>query len=184
MPLSDAVGDRDRPNRGVTMDQRVNELMALLEEETGLYQQMASVLMAEKDAVIGVSADELDRMRRKKETLIEMLSRRETARQALVDQLAGSLGRKAGDMTLATLAEAVPEPVSDRLRTCRRQLKGRLEQVRRLNAEVRDLLVHGLRLVQGTVALVNQLVHPDPVYHRNGAYARGTRNGRIISGNI
>jgi len=166
------------------MDQRVNELTALLEDEADLYRQIETVLMAEKNAVIGASADELDHMRRNKERLLGEISRRESVRQTLVAQLAESMERDAGGMTLAALADSVSEPESGRLRTCRRQLKRRLERVQRLNGEVRDLLAHGLRLVRGTVDLVNQLVQPGPVYQRSGTYRRGAGNGRIISGNI
>ena len=85
-----------------------------------------------------------------------------------MDRLARSMGLDTDGVNVTELARRLGGLAGERLDACRRSLRQRLETVGRLNREVGDLIACGLRLVQGTMALINQLIQPGRIYHRSG----------------
>lgn len=166
------------------MESDVMELTALLERQAILYDRMVSILRREKAAAMAASPATLEEIRLEKEPLLDLLAVEERQRAALVDRLARSMGLGPDAVNVTTLARALGGPAGERLDRCRQSLIRRLETVGRLNREVGDLVACGLRLVQGTMALIGQLTLPGRIYHRSGRFYSGRGRGRIVSGNI
>jgi flagellar biosynthesis/type III secretory pathway chaperone len=66
----------------------------------------------------------------------------------------------------------------------REALQRLIPKVRQANDDSRCLVRHCLGLVQGSMTFIRQLISPSPVYGSSGGIAAGTRNGRLLSGQI
>ncbi|MBI9085920.1 MAG: flagellar protein FlgN [Desulfobacterales bacterium] len=160
------------------------ELTALLERQASLYGRMVSILRREKAAAMAASPAVLEEIRLEKEPLLDALAAEERQRAALVDRIARSMGLDPDAVNVTALARVLGGLAGERLDACRQSLTRRLETVGRLNREVGDLVACGLRLVQGTMALIGPLTQPGRIYHRSGRFSPGRGSGRIVSGNI
>lgn len=166
------------------MEPDVMELTVLLEQQARLYGRMAAILRREKAAVMAASPAALDEIRLEKEALLDLLAAEERQRETLVERLSRSMNLDSDRVNVTTLARVLGGLAGERLERCRESLIRRLETVGRLNREVGDLVACGLRLVQGTAALIGQLTLPGRIYHRSGRFYSGRGSGRIVSGNI
>ncbi|MBW1700769.1 MAG: flagellar protein FlgN [Deltaproteobacteria bacterium] len=166
------------------MDLLLNKLLGLLEEETGFYRSLLSVLQKEKKAVVDSKLDELNEAGKEKESLLLKIRILEEERLRIQERLADSLGYEPQGLTLTKLSQLVGEPYSTRLKVCYSNLLTLIPGIREINHSNKSLLTHSLELVRGSLALLNNFVASNAVYYRTGKMQSGDQSGNVLSGEV
>ncbi len=166
------------------MEQLLNRLLMLLMDEVGLYQSLLAVYQDERQALLSFALDNITATSKKKENLILKVKILEEQRIHIIDQIAESLKHPASDLTLTRLAEKVDIRYSYKLSTLGAELSSVLEEMGALHRANRSLITHSQGLVSGSLALLNNNLAPDPVYHRDGSVSTQGQNGRLLTRTI
>jgi len=175
-------------NANLTVKNRMNlmldNLLALLEEETGLYGLMLSLTQSEKDAVINSNLDEMNKIAEEKDTLFFKIQTVEGQRQDVVKELAESMEWSPHDLTLGKLSQLVKEPYSSRLKERRSNLLALVQSIRDINSSNRELINHSLELVRSSFSFLNNATAHKTVYHSTGKMLDANQSGRVLSGEL
>ena len=162
----------------------LDNLLALLQEETGLYDLMLSLAQSEKGAVINSNLDEINKIAEEKDALFLKIRTVEGQRQDITKELAESMGWSPHDLTLGKLSQLIKGPYSSRLKERRENLLALVQSVREVNSSNRDLLNHSLELVRGSFSFLNNLTVSNTVYHSTGKMLDANQSGRVLSGEL
>lgn len=160
----------------------LDNLFALLQEETDLYDLVLSAAQSEKDAVIDSNLDELNKLTREKETLLQKIRIVEEQRQGVTEGLAESLGCLPHDLNLSKLSQLVEEPYSSTLKDHRSNLLALVQAIGEVNSGNRELINHSLELVRSSFSFLNNFVASNTVYHSTGKMLNADPGGRVLSG--
>ena len=166
------------------MNELLEKFLALLEGETCLYESLLSVLQKEKRAVVNSALNDLNETVKEKENLALKIRILEEERIRTTEKLANSLGYPSHPLTLTDLSELVEEPYATRLGESRSILLSLTQSIQEINQSNRGLLSHSLELVKGSISLLNNLMHSNPVYYRSGQVQMGDQSGKILSGRV
>jgi len=161
---------------------RAEILASLLERELNLYEALFRATENEADALHRADIDAMIAVAATKEHLLGTLRLTETERTRLTRELSTALGLEQDDPPLSRLAETVGGPMGQRLMDCRSKLIAVAESIVALNNRTMPLLRHSQQMVRGTLAMVQQMVSPDPVYSARGDYGRHNNAGQLLSG--
>jgi len=166
------------------MDSLLTKLLGLLEEETGLYRSLLFLLQEEKRAVSASALEDLTDAGKEKENQILKIRILEEQRVRMIEGLADRMGRSFRDLTLSRLIRTVDEPFATRLTDCRSNLISLVQSIRELNESNGAQIEHSLGLVRGSLALLNNIIPSNPVYHRTGTLQGCGQSGRLLSGEV
>jgi flagellar biosynthesis/type III secretory pathway chaperone len=166
------------------MDSLLTKLIGLLEEETGLYRSLLFLLQEEKRAFSASALEDLTDAGKEKENQILKIRILEEQRVRMIEGLADRMGRSFRDLTLSRLIRMVDEPFAARLTDCRSNLISLVQSIRELNESNGAQIEHSLGLVRGSLALLNNIIPSNPVYHRTGTLQGCGHSGRLLSGEV
>ena len=166
------------------MNLKIDNLLALLQEETGLYGLMLSLAQNEKDAVINSNLAEMNKIAEEKDALFFKIRAVEGPRQGVTKELAESMGWSPHDLTLGKLSQLVKEPYSSRLKERRSNLLALAQSIRDINSSNRKLINHSLELVRSSFSFLNNATAHKTVYHSTGKMLDANQSGRVLSGEL
>jgi len=162
----------------------LNKFVGLLEQGTGIYETLLSVLQREKKAIIDSNFKDSNEAGKQKENLVLKIRILEEERLRVQERLADSLGYQPEDLTVTKLSQLVEEPYSTRLESCRSNLLALLQSIQEVNNSNKALIMHSLELVRGSLNLLGNLISDNPVYYRSGRVQMGDQTGKVLCGEI
>ena len=161
------------------MQKRLSEAYLIaLQEMTGLYEQMLSVMETEKSAVAASDIDALVSATAEKQRLLAQLAACEQRGRQLTHQI--TAGKRPID--LASMLDLVAPEERGALKQTGTALKALLEKIRLKNRENRLLVQHCLTLVQNSLSFFNHWNRAESVYGATGTM-RASKGGRLLSNN-
>lgn len=163
------------------MNRMLDNLLKILQEETGLYGSVLDLAQREKDAIVGSNLDALREVTDRKASLFPRIQDLEGQRQAVIEDLAGALGRPTQELNLRNLSQLAGEPYASRLIDCRSHLLGLATSISEISSHNRELITYSLELVRSSFSFLNNLTVLNTVYHSTGKMLDSNRNGRVLS---
>jgi flagellar biosynthesis/type III secretory pathway chaperone len=158
------------------------DLSKLIDRQTGLYEQLLTILRAEHDIILASSLDALHANNKKKDVVILQIK--------LLDESSGQLIRSlCRRLAGCDSASTLPELILLLNETCRTQVEADYARLRSLAQRVRELnrdnerLLHGaLRVIQSSISyLVGCASRGKPVYQNSGRFNMEAMVGPLLS---
>jgi len=168
----------------IRMDLLFNKFLCLLEEETDFYQLLLLVVQKENMAVVDLKLKELNKATKEKENLLLKIQILEEQRQRMLERVADFIGCPLHGLTLSKLSQLIEEPYSTRLKECHSNLLSLIQSIQEVNNSNKSLIVHSLKLVRGSLSLLDNLIAPIPVYCRTGKTQVNDQSGKVLSAQI
>jgi flagellar biosynthesis/type III secretory pathway chaperone len=166
------------------MEHLLKKLLGLLEHATELYQSLFAVVKQEKDAVVGLNLQQLNRACKAKDNLLLKLRILEEQREQLMDRLAAELDCSPQAISLTQLSQWVEEPYAGTLRERSTDLLSLIQRLQEANQQNKFLLSHSLELIQGSYHMLNNAMAANPVYYRSGDVQNKEQTGKLWCGDI
>jgi len=168
------------------MKPKMDELLDILEKETGCYRKMQTVLADEEEAIGLTGRDRFERVQLEKETLVARIGKLEGLRRRLADQLAPSRMESKQPITVSELAGMLGPPDNQRLLDSAKNLRSLIGVVQAKNRRNQVLMDQYLSLVSGSLRLLTNLMDSNPTYTKPGVRqpvtGRRPGAGRFIRG--
>lgn len=164
------------------MGSPLDALVAILNEETVLYEKMADILRQEKAAALASQLDGLHAARIEKERLISIISQLERRRLSVVRAIHRDGDDAQRPVSVMHLVSRLDPPSARRLSRSREMLLATLKRVDDMNTENASLMAHSVKWVTGAMRLLDHLFNPQTVYHRSGRFAQKRHAGRVLNG--
>lgn len=166
------------------MEHLLKKLIELLEHATELYQALLAVIEQEKDAVVGLNLQQLNRACKAKDNLLLKLRILEEQREQLMDKLASGLECSPQEISLTQLSQWVEEPYAGMLRERSTKLLLLIKTLQEANQQNKTILTHSLELIQGSYNLLNHAMAAGPVYYRGGDVQNNRQTGKLVCSDI
>jgi flagellar biosynthesis/type III secretory pathway chaperone len=166
------------------MDLMINQLLRVLERESGLYRSMLTVIEKECEAAVRSDLNGLTRAGEEKENILVKLRLTEEQRIQLVREMADALGYPPRDFTITMISQLVGEPFAGRLSQAGTDLSTVLNAVKDANHRNKQLFEHSRELLRGSFNLLSELMRSDMVYYRTGNVQRTYQIGKCVNGEI
>ena len=164
------------------METLLDQLLALLAGEMGLYRDMILVLQSEKDAIIDADLEALEENTREKSNLTIKVRILEEQRLRTVEKLSAALDHPLEGFNLLQIAGLVGGPYAARLEACHSNFASLMQSMGELNRTNSELLTHSLKTVRESLGFLENLGNMHSVYQENGHFGSGSRSGRFLSG--
>ncbi len=166
------------------MDQKINQLLRVLEQESELYRSILTVIDKECNAAVRSELNALIKAGEEKDSILVKLRLVEEQRIRLVIEMAKALGYPPRDFTISMISQLVGEPFAGWLCQAGTDLKTVLNAVKNANHRNKQLFDHSLDLLRGSFNLLSELTRSDMVYHRTGNIQKNYRTGKCVNGEI
>jgi flagellar biosynthesis/type III secretory pathway chaperone len=166
------------------MNSTLDQLIALLKQETGLYRSLLVVINQEKKAAVRSDVNALNETGIEKEKILLELQKKEAQRRQLVAGLAETLGYAVQDLTLSQISQLVDEPLAGSLRLVSKDLLSVLSQLQTANQRNQQIFEHSLELLRGSFNMLNELLTPNTVYYRTGNIQSTKSTGKCVCSDI
>jgi flagellar biosynthesis/type III secretory pathway chaperone len=151
------------------MNEKIIELLTILDDEAACYRDMQRVLADEEASVSLVDKVHFDRVRTQKETLVGKLQQFEVIRKGLVEQLAKAYRVNDPMVTVSQLSRVLPAPYREKLISRATQLRSLITEVRLSNQHNQQLIHQNLDLIRGSLELLTHLIYDNSVYLKPGS---------------
>jgi len=159
---------------------RVRELRGLLRAQAGLYEDLLTVMVRERQALVQFQTAEAVAAAAEKEKLLRRMEALEKQRVTLVEVLAQDMGVPASALRLELLAQRSPEPLSEELRRCREVLGRLVGRLREENRRSKAICSNAVELLQGAYRLLQGFMVNVPVYHCGGGFHTARLSGKMV----
>jgi flagellar biosynthesis/type III secretory pathway chaperone len=134
-----------------------HELIGLLADELGLYDQLLRLGQREREAVLGSDPGVLDALVAEKEALIAQIGRVEARRQQWVADWATEVGADPAGLTLSGVAARSPADVAAELDAAGARLVDRIRELGELSRRNGNLLTSALGVVSRRLEAYNRV---------------------------
>ena len=161
------------------MDDAVARLMVILDAEEDLYNRLRDVLQREREVIVKMDADALERIARTKEELCDEARLLEESRAQVASELAGTVGLPERGSRLSEICRRLG-PAAGRLRTQHNRLVILVSVVRELLDANAGLAGESLSEVRSTLRLLGGLLPEENLYQASGPPAPLLQTGRLI----
>ena len=169
----------------IEITQRVRELAAVLKAETGVYRELLSTCVREREAARMAREESIRGLSAERERLMRTLLPLEQRRSRMVEALAPACGCRPDEVTVSRLAVRVPAGLRAQLLSCRDDL---IEIAERLHVENRRtalLLEHAGELLQASYRVLRGMAaRCGPVYRRGGQVQGARLHGKLVCNDI
>lgn len=162
----------------------LDELLALLKEETGLHESLLKELDREKDAIISADISALNKSLAEKDRILSGIGATGEKRATIQNRISASHGNTDENFTLTKLCQVIEEPYASALRKSRSNFSDSIEKIRKANRTNRVLLKNSLEMVRGSLELLYNLSLSNQVYQKSGKIRTNDRGGKVLSGKI
>lgn len=160
------------------MDEKFENLLAILEKEVNLYKEFLNLLQMERQYMIDLSLDRLHECSNQKETLILNLQILEEARKDVIALILK--GHRSISTTLAVVIEKAPMRYKRGLEACRSNLISLVNSIREINQINGILAGRVINYTRDSLAFLNRLAYELPVYHSSGRMEQEKKTGRLV----
>ena len=150
------------------MNRAVNDLAGVLERQIANYQELKTLVLEERKAIVTNDLKKLAEVTAKIQSLVSANNQLEMGRVSLVKRLAAVLKLSDSKPTLADIANRLEKPLSDKLLSLRRRALEAISEMQRQNRINSEMLKYCANLMD---SVLKQLVEPEPrqaVYGRTG----------------
>jgi len=165
-------------------NEMLTQLLGILSSETELYRAMSRVMDKEKEAAIQSDLIALNEAEIEKENILVALGLFEKQRQALITDLAESLGCSSGELNLTRISKIVGEPFGRRLELAGLELSTLLETLQAANQRNKQIVEHSRELLRGSFNLLSQVMESHPIYYRTGTIQDTPSAGKCVCDEI
>jgi flagellar biosynthesis/type III secretory pathway chaperone len=162
----------------------LNQVIEILEQSEGLYQNLLPIINREKQAALGSDPRQLAAVTVEKEELLARMGRLERQRIKLIDQLADDLNVSPAQLSLSALAARTDTYQAYRILSLRDSMGELVKKIKRANEENRLLIQHCLDLARGALGFFQHWMTPVSVYGSSGRMDNDHRSGKLLSGTI
>lgn len=150
------------------VQENVQQLIRLVEHETGLYEGFLDCTLRQRRALISNSEPEIQALTLEQDRLLRQISATEKSSAAVVAKCAEHAGISSEDATIAALAETVEEPLSHQLTQAAHRLLELGTQVRSENMTNRYLLGNLVELTDFCLRSIAGVAPAAPYYGSDG----------------
>jgi flagellar biosynthesis/type III secretory pathway chaperone len=162
----------------------LNQLIDVLEQSEGMYQELLTLADREKAAALGCNHQLLVQVNAEKEELLARLDRIDRRRIQLLRQMADDLKMAPAQLCLSELESRGDARQAVRIGNLRASLKNLIQRIKGANAENRQLIQHCLDLSRNALGFFQHWMMPAAVYGSSGRVDSGHRNGKLLSGTV
>ena len=167
------------------MEQKLDQLITVLEQTMGLYERMLSAIGEELAAA---TASDFERFRQagtEKESLVFQLKKTEQCRDDLLRTIAGTLGIPFQKINISTLVSKIDSPRARHLSELGSALQDLITRVREANRETCMMVSHCLMLVKRSIGFFQHWTRLSTVYGQSGNICSDRRGGgRLVSDTV
>ena len=162
-----------------------DNLLKILREETDLFGLMLNLAQDEKNAMMRSDLDALRTATDEKTSLVPRIQGLERKRQAVIEDLAGTMGRPIQGLSLREISGLAEEPYATQLEVCRLHLLRLASSISGISSQNRELITHRLKLVRSSFFFLNNLTVSSTVYRNTSKMTMTSdRSGRVLSGDF
>lgn len=141
--------------RGIEFEEKVAELVAVLEIHVQCHRDLVQVLRERRDTLVGMQFDELEKHLETERQVIERIGEVETQRLDLVAELASQVGSEAGaSMRIAELVIHVDDAAQEELLDLRDEIRDLADELDRINSLNRTLTLRSMDHIHMYIALL------------------------------
>ena len=170
------------------MNEKIIELLDLLDEEAACYRGMQRVLTDEETSISFSRKERFDQVQYQKELLVAKLQRLEEKRKMLVGRLSEAYQTDGSAMTISQLAHVVKPPTRQQLLDRASRLRSLIGDVHEKNRRNQLMINQYLDLINGSLKLLTNLIEDSSVYRKPGTHQTSvgcqTGGGRFICGSV
>lgn len=149
------------------------DLITLLDEEAGIYGQLADLLEKERAALLHLAASDLAEICAQKETLGLRVKALDESRRLLSERMGRRYGIVQEKLTVTELLKFAPTEFAAKLDSTRTRLRERVNLCRSINDSNSQAARRGLDLMNGAIDHLLQSSDPaGKVYQKKGGYGR------------
>lgn len=144
---------------------RVNQLINVLEKEYELYRELNSLAGDKKKVIIDNDIEELGQLLEKDKQLINSLEELETKRNELINQFKEQNNIESKEIKFKQLVDKVSSPWHEKLLSIRKKLVEIIDELHRQNQQNKTLVEQSLKYNNFSVDMIMKFLEPD-----NGTY--------------
>ncbi|MBW2145384.1 MAG: flagellar protein FlgN [Deltaproteobacteria bacterium] len=163
------------------MKQEFVGLLAVLEKEGALCQELLSLLEQEQTILRSKNLNRLLESNKEKETCLLRLRMCDESREAIVNKLAKDLDITPESLKLYTLSQWCPDALSGSMKQCIDRLTGLLSKIQTLNAENSRIVSFSMDHVQMCISLLENMGFSEKTYQKTGQMKASEWQGRLIN---
>lgn len=150
----------------------INELISILEDETGCYQKLLDMADNKKDVIIRGDVPSLQEITKIEQELAGHILRLEKKRKQNLDDMCLVLGKKIEEMTISHLIDLLKGEEKEKLKKISESLLDAVTKLQIYNNTYKDLIEHSLEFINFTFNAMQSTVNA-PV--NNSYQAKGNR---------
>ena len=162
----------------------LNQLIDVLEQSEGMYQELLTLADREKAAALGCNHQLLVQVNAEKEELLARLDRNDRKRADLLQRVADDLKLPPAQLCLSELESRADARQAVRIGDLRSSLRPLVQRLKRANAENHRLIQHCLNLSRSALGFFQHWMMPAAVYGSTGRVDSGYKNGKLLSGTV
>lgn len=148
----------------------INELLQVLIDEAGLYDDLIKISGDKKNSIIDNDIDLLKDITCQENTIAGKMQRLEKKRLSIITDIANVLNEKEANITLSSLANIIIEqPESEKMKKVALHLKESLSALKELNEQNKVLIENALEYIDFSINVIRSSIDTSPaVYSANG----------------
>lgn len=163
----------------------MENLMDVLERESGDYEELLKLSGKKTPAIVGGDLEALQKITDEEQEVVGRLQRFEKERTELTADIANVLNRDVEECKLTQLIQMLEGRADEqrRLAEIHDRLKGLVERLRRVNEQNRELIANAMELVEFDMNIIQSMnTAPETANYNRGAYSAGSTIGVLNSG--
>lgn len=160
---------------------RVNQLVAVLEEQIKVYRHLLETVRKEKDILVSANLDELNDNNRAKEAMLIKVRALEVERLRVAAELHRDLRLPGDEPRLLDLARGLDEANAERLRSIHNVLELLLRRVQEYNRQNETLVQSALSNITGAMNAIKGTLQDKATYQKKGEVEGHTASGQLVS---
>lgn len=164
----------------MTDSETLTRLGQVLAEQAQIYDALLELSLKKQQTLLQGGLGELEVAIKSEQALLWQAGRLEEARLSMQAQLAASLGRDSGSLTLGDLIEAVEEPFCTQYRDLQRDILGSMGKLQRINELNTQLIRQSLAFINYSLNLLVASTPAGGTYNPSGQVVARERGNRMI----
>lgn len=145
----------------------IKQLLTILQDEAGLYEQMLELCREETKVLVAGNVMRLDEIVQLQSRLIAQLGKAEMERAQCIGIIADELGMKADEVNISALIKRVSEPQALDLKRMQSRLSGMLAEFKKINELNSQLIKNSIDFIDYTLAVLLDICQ-GPAYDAEG----------------
>ena len=150
------------------MNARLEELLALLRQETGFHERLLDLLQEEAEGFGKLSGSEMLKLQTQKLQQTRLIAKLENRRILLIEEMEGDFDEDAANLTLRSIIRQVPVEWSTPLQACFDRLKELINEIRIAAETNGEQSESRLKSVESSLQFISQMQGAQQLYSESG----------------